>query len=201
MTKKIIIASHNQGKLQEIRTLLDPLPLNVVGAGDLLLPEPEEPFTTFIENALHKARYVSRLTASPALADDSGLCVDHLMGAPGIMSARFAGLDKSDEKNNQKLLDLLHNVSHRSAHFICCIVLVRHESDPDPIISIGKWYGQIARNQSGSNGFGYDPLFYIPELKKTAAQLTQAEKNQFSHRAKALQGIIQALQKDSYFND
>jgi XTP/dITP diphosphohydrolase len=201
MTKKIVIASHNQGKLLEIRTLLEPFQLDVVGAGDLSLSEPEEPFATFIENALHKARHVSRLTGYPALADDSGLCVDHLMGAPGILSARFAGLDKSDEKNNQKLLDLLQNVSHRKAYFNCCVVLIRHEFDPDPIISIGKWYGEIANSQSGGNGFGYDPLFFIPELNKTAAQLSLAEKNQLSHRAKALNGIIQALQKDSYFNN
>ncbi|MBU6467698.1 MAG: RdgB/HAM1 family non-canonical purine NTP pyrophosphatase [Betaproteobacteria bacterium] len=199
MTKQIIVATHNQGKLQEIRSLLAPLYIEVVGAQELSLPEPEEPYPTFIENALAKARYVSGLTKQPCLADDSGLCVDQLMGAPGIFSARYAGHEKSDDKNNQKLLELLKDETQRKAHFICCMVLIRHELDPDPIISIGKWYGEIAYKKAGDNGFGYDPLFYVPVLQKTAAQLTSAEKNTLSHRAKALNHIVQYLQDDSFF--
>ncbi|HQT81519.1 MAG: non-canonical purine NTP pyrophosphatase, RdgB/HAM1 family [Ferrovum sp. 37-45-19] len=201
MNKRIIVATHNQGKLEEIRTLLLPLSIAVVGAKELSLPQPDEPYPTFIENALNKARHVAQLTKMPALADDSGLCVEVLMGAPGIISARFAGEEHSDDKNNHQLLNILKDELHRKAHFICCMVLVRYDLDPDPIISIGKWYGEIAFEYAGENGFGYDPLFYIPSLNKTAAQLSVEEKNQVSHRALALRGIILALKEDNFFKD
>ncbi|HQO16857.1 MAG TPA: non-canonical purine NTP pyrophosphatase, partial [Methylotenera sp.] len=159
MFKKLVIATGNLGKLREIQHILGGLEIEIIPQSALNVPECEEPFCTFIENALAKARHASKHTGLPALADDSGLCVNALLGAPGVISARYAGEPKSDERNNQKLLKVLGTESNRHAHFYCVMVLVRHEHDPEPIIAEGQWYGEILYEYRGTDGFGYDPLF------------------------------------------
>jgi len=196
----IILASNNAKKIQEIKTILNPslnaLGFEMVPQGDLQIPEAPEPFDTFFENALTKARHASRLSGHPALSDDSGLIVPALNGLPGVHSAYYAGLPRSDERNNQKLLAALENQANRHAAFVCCLVLVRHEKDPLPLIATGIWHGLIAQSPLGTNGFGYDPLFYLPTHHKTSAQLTSAEKNGISHRALALQNMLTLIEKD-----
>jgi XTP/dITP diphosphohydrolase len=190
--KKLVLASSNPGKLREIRALL---PLEVLAQSGLGIAEAEEPHGTFLENALAKARHASRAARLPALADDSGLCVEALGGEPGVHSAYYAGREGSrevrDQRNNQKLLSLLG--SERKAYYCCVMVLLRHADDPRPLVAEGLWHGEIAREPSGANGFGYDPLFWIPSLQKTAAQLDPAEKNRFSHRGQALARLIACL--------
>jgi len=158
--------------------------------------EAEEPYLTFVENALTKARHASRLTGLPALADDSGLCVNALGGAPGVLSARFAGEPKSDERNNQKLVSVLADVADKSAYYYCVCVLVRHADDPQPVIADGRWNGEICAEPRGNNGFGYDPYFWLPDLKKTAAELTPGEKNKISHRGLAMRILLEKLADD-----
>jgi XTP/dITP diphosphohydrolase len=158
------------------------------------ISEAEEPHFTFIENALAKARHVSRACNLPSLADDSGICVDALGGAPGVISARYAGEPKSDQHNNEKLLRDMQNASDRRAHYYCVLVLMRHADDPQPLIAEGEWYGEISREPRGDGGFGYDPLFWLPELGKMSAELSRDEKAQLSHRAKALNILLQRLQ-------
>jgi XTP/dITP diphosphohydrolase len=158
------------------------------------VPEAEEPHGTFIENALAKARHAATLAGLPALADDSGVCVDALGGAPGVQSARFAGDPRSDERNNQRLLALLEREENRRAHYYCVIVLVRHAHDPQPLIAEGEWHGEILRAPRGSGGFGYDPLFLDPLLGRTGAELPMDEKNRISHRGKALALLADRLQ-------
>jgi len=192
---KLVIASGNSGKLREINALLKPLNINVIPQSAYSISEAEEPHATFIENALTKARHACAHTSLPALADDSGLCVNALNGAPGILSARFAGEPKSDQRNNQKLIDCLSTASDHSAYYYCVIVLLRHINDPQPIIADGKWYGKIIQESRGTGGFGYDPHFYIPKLGKTAAELEPHEKNTISHRGQALARFIKALQQ------
>jgi XTP/dITP diphosphohydrolase len=192
--KKIVIASNNVGKLNEIGTILAPFDIEIVPQSMLGVPEAEEPHCTFVENALAKARNASRHTGLPALADDSGICVDALNGAPGVRSARFADeikdadatRDTQDERNNEKLLKLLAHETNRNAHYYCVIVLVRAADDPQPIICEGEWHGEIADFPRGTGGFGYDPLFLIPELRRTGAELRSEDKNRISHRGKAL---------------
>ena len=194
MTKKIVLASNNQGKLKEFRQILAPLAISLHAPAEFDVPEAEEPFHTFIENALTKARHASRLTGLPALADDSGICVNALNGVPGVLSARFAGEPKSDQRNNQKLVEALASHSDKSAYYYCVLVFVRSADDPQPVIADGVWKGEIIDQPRGENGFGYDPHFLIPALQKTVAELDATEKNQLSHRGQALRVLFEKLQ-------
>ena len=190
---KLVLASNNAKKMKELNALLAPLGFEVIPQGQLGIPEAEEPHCTFVENALAKARHAAQLSSLPALADDSGLCVETLGGAPGVYSARYAGEPKSDARNNAKLLADLAGQSNRNAHFYCVLVLVRAADDPQPIIAEGEWPGEILEAQRGADGFGYDPLFYVPAHDKTAAELDGAIKNQLSHRGLAMQKLIARL--------
>lgn len=191
--KQLVIASNNPGKLREFQHMLAPLGIEVLTQAQLNISEADEPHCTFVENALAKARHVSRASGLPALADDSGICVDALGGAPGVFSARYAGEPKSDERNNEKLLEALRDETDRSAHYYCVLVLVRHADDPQPLIAEGEWHGEIAREQRGEGGFGYDPLFWLPEKHKMSAELSHAEKAQLSHRAQALRVLMDKM--------
>ena len=191
--KKLVLASNNAKKMKELNALLAPLGFEVIPQGQLDIPEAEEPHCTFVENALAKARHASRLSGLPALADDSGLCVKALGGAPGVISARYAGEPKSDARNNQKLLAELASQSDRRAHFVSCLVLCRSADDPQPIIAEGEWHGEILPALRGDGGFGYDPLFFVPEFGKTAAELDADTKNRVSHRGRAMQVLIERL--------
>ncbi|HEX3172534.1 MAG TPA: RdgB/HAM1 family non-canonical purine NTP pyrophosphatase [Burkholderiales bacterium] len=197
--KKIVIATNNVGKLNEIAAILAPLDIEIVAQSTLGVTEAAEPHCTFIENALAKARHASAQTGLPALADDSGICVDALNGAPGVHSARFAGDSaqaaggraSQDARNNQKLLEALAHETNRKAHYYCVIVLTRRADDPQPLVCEAEWHGEIVKTPRGSGGFGYDPLFLIPVLKKTGAELGPEEKNRISHRGQAL-GLLAA---------
>lgn len=191
--KKIVIASNNAGKLAEIRKLLAPLGIEVVTQASLGVTEADEPHMTFVENALAKARHASLATGLPALADDSGICVHALYGAPGVLSARYAGEPRSDERNNRKLIEALQEQSDHRAYYCCVIVLLRHAQDPQPVIVQDTWQGEIIAEPRGEGGFGYDPHFLLPKLGKTAAELSMEEKNRISHRGKALTRLMQVL--------
>ena len=191
--KKLVLASNNAKKMKELNALLAPLGFEVIPQGQLDIPEAEEPHCTFVENALAKARHASRLSGLPALADDSGLCVKALGGAPGVISARYAGEPKSDARNNEKLLAELASHADRRAHFVSCLVLCRSADDPQPIIAEGEWHGEILPALRGDGGFGYDPLFFVPEFGKTAAELDAETKNRVSHRGQAMQVLIERL--------
>ncbi len=191
--KQLVLASNNAKKLNEIRALLMPLGFDLVTQGSLGIPEAEEPFSTFVENALAKARHAAQLSGLPALADDSGLCVRALGGAPGVLSARFAGDPKSDDRNNTLLLEKLKDEADRAAHFVSLLVLVRHADDPQPIIAEGNWHGEILQAPQGEHGFGYDPLFWVPDAGLSAAEMSSEAKNQCSHRAIAMQQLIARL--------
>lgn len=193
MLKKLVIASNNPGKLREIGQILAPLEIEVIPQSELGVSEADEPYATFVENALAKARHAASRSGLPALADDSGICVDVLGGAPGVMSARFAGEPKSDERNNRKLVQLLEREGNRNAHYYCVMVLMRHGDDPQPVIAEGEWHGQILTVPRGSGGFGYDPLFLDPASGKTGAELSAAQKNRVSHRGKALVALLERL--------
>ena len=195
--KKLALASNNPGKLREFQFLLQPLGIEVLTQAQLGIEEAEEPHQTFIENALAKARHVSRLSGLPALADDSGICVSALDGAPGVLSARYAGAPKSDERNNEKLLREMQDITDRRAHYYCVLVLLRHADDPQPLIAEGEWQGEIALQPSGDGGFGYDPLFWLAEFGKTSAQLEREQKHAISHRGKALRVLLEKLQTSS----
>lgn len=192
---KIVLASNNKGKLREFTRLLAPLQIEVHPQGEFNVPAAEEPFGTFIENCLLKARHASKITGLPAIADDSGICVNALGGAPGVYSARFSGKGATDEKNNDLLVKKLQDVADRSAHYTCVLVAVRHADDPEPVIAEGRWYGEVIDTPAGDGGFGYDPHFYLPELRKTAAQLTADEKNAISHRGQAMVKLIDEIQR------
>jgi XTP/dITP diphosphohydrolase len=192
--EKLVIASNNPGKLREFEKMLAPLGIEVLTQSQLNISEAEEPHCTFVENALAKARHVSRESGLPALADDSGICVEALGGAPGVQSARYAGdSPKSDRRNNDKLLQDMQDVTDRRAHYYCVLVLVRHADDPQPIIAEGEWWGEIAHEERGDGGFGYDPMFWLPEQGRMSAELTHDEKAQISHRAKALKILLEKL--------
>lgn len=191
--QRLVIASKNPGKLVEIERILAPLGLTVLPQSAFDIPEVEEPHCTFIENCLTKARHASEHSGLPALADDSGICVDALNGAPGIHSARFAGEPKSDARNNQKLIELLRREENRRAHYYCVIVLVRYPFDPEPLIAEGRWDGEIIDTPRGTGGFGYDPHFLVPELGLTGAELPLDVKNRISHRGKALSALVDKL--------
>ena len=192
---KIVLASNNKGKLREFTRLLAPLQIEVHPQGEFNVPAAEEPFGTFIENCLLKARHASKITGLPAIADDSGICVNALGGAPGIYSARFSGEGATDEKNNDLLVKKLQDVADRSAHYTCVLVAVRHADDPEPVIAEGRWYGEVIDTPAGDGGFGYAPHFSLPELRKTAAQLTADEKNAISHRGQAMVKLIDEIQR------
>lgn len=187
MFEKIVLASGNQGKLREFGELLAPLGVGeVLSQSALGVTETDEPYGTFLENALKKARHASAQTGLAAMADDSGLCVDVLGGAPGVLSARFAGEPKSDARNNLFLLETLKDETARQAYFYCVLVLVRSAYDPQPIVAEGIWRGEILREARGEAGFGYDPIFLPQGFDRSAAELSAGEKNQVSHRAQAL---------------
>jgi XTP/dITP diphosphohydrolase len=192
---KLVLASNNPGKLREFQTMLAPLSITVVTQSELGIGEAEEPHCTFVENALAKARHASAASGLPALADDSGICVEALNGAPGVHSARYAGEPKSDARNNQKLLQDMQGIENRRAHYYCVLVLVRHAQDPQPLIAEGEWWGEIAHKERGNGGFGYDPLFWLPELDRMSAELERSEKAQISHRSIALQVLLQKLRR------
>lgn len=198
--KKLVVASSNPGKLAEIRALLAPLAIEVVSQGELGIADAEEPHFTFLENALAKARHASAAAGLPALADDSGICVDALGGEPGVNSAYYAGTEgareERDARNNAKLLASLARQPVKAAHYVCVMVLVRHARDPQPLVAEGSWRGEISAIARGANGFGYDPYFLLPGLGRTAAELDPAEKNRLSHRGRALAQLIARLSED-----
>lgn len=193
--KKFVIASSNPGKLREIARILQPLDIVAVPQSDFGVPECPEPHVTFVENCLAKARHASAHTGLPALADDSGICVEALAGAPGVQSARYAGEPKSDARNNAKLVEALRGQSNRRAHYYCVMVLVRHADDPEPLIAEGRWFGEIIDTPRGDGGFGYDPYFLVPALGRTGAELGEDEKNALSHRGQALRELADKLKR------
>ena len=193
---KFVLASHNKGKLAEMQAILGELGVEVVMPADVGVDiDVEETGTTFAENAGLKAQAIMQASGLPAIADDSGLCVDWLQGAPGIYSARYAGVDASDQQNLEKLLDALQDVpdDQRQAQFHCVLVYLRHAEDPTPLVCHGSWPGVIAREAAGHGGFGYDPIFFVPSEGKTAAELSREEKSAISHRGQALKLLLDAL--------
>jgi XTP/dITP diphosphohydrolase len=195
MTQRLILASNNAGKLKEFAQLLGPIGFELHPQGEFNVPEAEEPFGTFVENALAKARHAARLTGLPALADDSGVCVNALGGAPGVYSARYAGEPKSDARNSEKLIADLARHEDKSAYYYCVLVYVRHADDPQPVIADGLWRGQIVDAARGADGFGYDPHFLLAQFGKTAAELEAHEKNAVSHRGQALRALVEKLKQ------
>lgn len=193
MNRTIVIASNNAGKLREISSLLSPLGYALTPQSRFAVTEADEPYSTFIENCLGKARHAAKAIGLPALADDSGLCVSALGGAPGVRSARYAGHPGSDAANNAKLIAALTGVEQRDAYYYCVMVYMRHADDPQPLIAEGLWRGEIIDDARGAVGFGYDPHFYIPQLDKTAAELGMTEKNAISHRSRALASLAAQL--------
>jgi XTP/dITP diphosphohydrolase len=190
MQRTVVLASNNAGKLAEFSSLLAPLGLALRKQSELGISEAEEPHATFVENALAKARHVAQISGMPVLADDSGVCIPALGGAPGVFSARYAGEPKSDARNNQKLIHDLSTHEDKSAYYYCVLVYLRHAQDPQPVIAEGRWDGEIIATPRGENGFGYDPHFWVASLNKTAAELSAEEKNQLSHRGQALRALI-----------
>lgn len=189
--KKIVLASSNAGKLREFAALLAQAGLEVVGQQALGIAAADEPHATFLENALAKARHASAASGLPALSDDSGLCVAALAGAPGVHSARYAGPDATDAGNNAKLLRELDGIDDRRAHYCCVLVAVRRADDPEPLVADARWHGEILRAPRGTGGFGYDPLFLLPDRGASAAELSPDEKNRISHRGRALRELAQ----------
>ncbi len=192
---QLVIASGNAGKLREIERILAPLGIRAVPQSEFNVPDCPEPHLTFVENCLAKARHASVHSGLPALADDSGICVEALGGAPGVLSARYAGEPRSDARNNEKLVAALAGESNRRAHYTCVMVFVRHPDDPEPVIAEGRWHGEIIDTPRGSNGFGYDPYFLVPEYGKTGAELDADTKNAISHRGQALRDLVDKLKR------
>ena len=192
-----MLASNNAGKVREFNTLLGPVGYTLRPQSEFDVPEAEEPYLTFVENALTKARHAARLTGLPALADDSGVCVNALGGAPGVLSARYAGEPKSDADNSRKLIADLASHADRSAYYYCVLVFVRHADDPQPVIADGRWDGEMVAQPRGNGGFGYDPHFWLAQLGKTAAELSAEQKNLYSHRAQALRALVLKLEHKS----
>ena len=199
--KKIVLASNNPGKLRELSALLKPLGIEAIPQSDFAVDEAEEPHFTFIENALAKARHAAKMTGMPALADDSGLCVPALFGAPGVHSAYYAGRagnrEERDAANNAKLVEQLRAAGDRSAFYYCVLVLLRSPGDPTPVLAEGDWQGEIVLDPRGRNGFGYDPYFRPRHHGLTAAELPTEEKNRVSHRGKALAALATSLCSES----
>jgi XTP/dITP diphosphohydrolase len=193
MTKRLVLATNNAGKLKEFGQILAPAGFVLHAQGEFDVPEADEPHATFLENALAKARHAARLTGLPALADDSGVCANALGGAPGVYSARYAGEPKSDQRNNDKLIADLASHHDKSAYYYCVLVYLRHADDPQPIIADGRWDGEIVATARGAGGFGYDPHFWLPGLSKCAAELSAEEKNALSHRGQALRALFGKL--------
>jgi XTP/dITP diphosphohydrolase len=195
LISRLVVASGNEGKLREFRRLLAPRELNVIPQAELAIAEADEPHPTFIENALAKARHASAFANLPALADDSGICVAALDGAPGVLSARYAGLPPSDVRNNAKLVAALQGVTDRRAHYYCVLVLVRHAADPEPLIAEGVWHGTIIDQPRGGGGFGYDPHFRDDVTGLTGAELPLETKNELSHRGQAMRALLDRLDR------
>jgi XTP/dITP diphosphohydrolase len=193
MSRVVVLASNNAGKLKELHALLQPLGWQVHAQGDLGVGEADEPHPTFVENALAKARFASQHTGLAAIADDSGVVVDALHGAPGVISAHYAGFPKSDAANNALLLKNMQGIANRSAHYFACVVFLRHALDPQPIIAQGVWQVELLHTPLGEGGFGYDPLFLDPTHGLSIAQMPAQLKNQISHRAKAMQQLLAQL--------
>lgn len=194
MFQRIVLASNNAGKLREFSRLFAARHIEVLPQSEFSVPDCPEPHCTFVENALAKARHASRHSGLPALADDSGICIKALGGAPGVLSARFAGEPKSDAANNAKVCAELAGRNDKSCYYVCALVLVRHPEDPQPIIAEGIWHGQWQNEARGGNGFGYDPHFFLPEYGRTAAELTAEQKNAVSHRALACTELLRKIQ-------
>ncbi|MCY1164634.1 MAG: RdgB/HAM1 family non-canonical purine NTP pyrophosphatase [Pseudomonadota bacterium] len=195
---KIVLASNNQGKLAELQAMLAPLGVQLVRQSELAIPEAEEPFRTFVENALTKARHAARLSGLPALADDAGLCVDVFGGLPGVDTAFYAtqfGYAKGDSNNVKALLEQMANIDNRRAALVSTLVAVRSADDPEPLIAAGRVVGEIAREPMGSNGFGFDPVMFIPEFGQTFAQLPVEVKNANSHRGKAARQMMTLMRE------
>ena len=200
---KIVLASNNKGKLAELQTMLAPLQVELVRQADLNIPEAEEPYRTFVENALTKARHAARLSGLPALADDAGLCVDAFGGQPGVDTAYYAtrfGYAKSDDNNVTALLEQMQGISNRRAAMVSTLVAVRSADDPEPLIAVGRVVGEIATERRGSNGFGFDPIMFIPEFGNTFAELPIEVKNANSHRGRATQQML-ALMRERWMGD
>lgn len=197
----IVLASGNKGKLAEFQALLSPFDIKLIPQSELGIESPEETGLSFIENAILKARYAAKISALPALADDSGLSIDALAGAPGIYSARYAGDDASDQQNIERVLQELSGtpLAKRQAQFNCALALLEHEHDPTPIICHGQWHGHILEQQQGQQGFGYDPIFWLEDLECSAAELSKSQKNAISHRGLAMNLLLEALKKKAWF--
>ena len=193
---RLVLASSNEGKLREFRRLLAPLAIDLIAQAELAIPDADEPHATFVENALAKARHASAHADLPALADDSGLCVRALGGAPGVQSARYAGEPKSDARNNAKLIAALRGVADRRAHYACVLALVRNAGDPEPMLAEGVWHGMIVDAPRGTGGFGYDPHFEDLATGMTGAEVPLARKNELSHRGKAMRALIDKLRNE-----
>ncbi len=195
MINKIVLASGNRGKLKEFNEIFAPLQIDVMPQSDFAVQDADETGLSFVENSIIKARHAARVTGLPALSDDSGLEVDALNGAPGIYSARYAGAGCGDDENNRKLLQALEQVptEQRSARFQCVLVFMRHAEDPTPLICQGSWEGVILDTPRGHNGFGYDPLFFVPELNCASAELSSEQKQKYSHRGKAVRQFIEQI--------
>ena len=195
--QKLVLASNNAGKLKEFNELLATIGFEVHAQGEFDVPEADEPYATFVENALTKARHAARLTGLPALADDSGICVHALNGAPGVHSARYASIannePKSDARNNAHLIEQLSSHVDKSAHYYCVLVYLRHADDPQPVIADACWQGEIVVDARGAGGFGYDPHFFLPELGLCVAELSAQQKNALSHRGQALRELMGKL--------
>ncbi|MEW9799333.1 RdgB/HAM1 family non-canonical purine NTP pyrophosphatase [Alteromonas sp. CYL-A6] len=193
--QKIVLATGNPGKVREFASLFEAFDVDIVPQKSLGVSDADETGTTFVENAIIKARHAARETGLPAIADDSGLVVEALKGAPGIYSSRFAGVGASDDDNIDKLLRELGSTRERNAHFFCTLVFMRHGDDPVPLMSQGRWSGRILTERSGEGGFGYDPVFYVPSENKTAAELEKARKNTISHRGQALRALLETMRQ------
>ena len=191
---RLVLASGNEGKLREFRRLLATYAIDVVAQAELGVPEADEPHPTFVENALEKARHASRRTGMPALADESGICVSALGGAPGVHSAYYAGHPRSDARNNARLVQALAGVDDRRAHYACVLVVVTHPDDPEPVIAEGRWHGRVVDAPRGRGGFGYDPHFEDVASGMTGAELPLERKNALSHRGKAMRELIARLE-------
>ena len=189
----LVLATRNQGKVEEMRPMLASVGFNLINQTDTDIPSAVEDGATFVENALIKARSVAKATGLPSIADDSGLVVQALHGAPGIYSARYAGEDASDADNNHRLLEALSEQTDRRAFFFCCMIFLRSAQDPTPLIATAQWHGEILQAPRGDGGFGYDPLFWLPEHQQSAAQLPKATKNKISHRGQACAQLVKAL--------
>ncbi len=196
--KQMVLASNNKGKLRELQAMFAPLGWQLIAQAELNIPEAEEPFHTFVENALAKARHASRISGLPALADDAGLCVDAFNGLPGVHTAFYCtqfGYEKSDDNNRRALLEQMQNTNNRGAALVSTLVALRHADDPEPLIASGRAVGQITRELRGDKGFGFDPVMFIPEMNMTFAEMTETEKNSRSHRGQAARLMVELMQQ------